>query len=247
MDLNSKKCVIVTGASRGIGKEVALRLARDGFPVVVGYAGNQDKADAVVNEIRAARGKAIAAQADVSREDDVDTLFASAIAEFDAVHGVVSNAGVMSLAPISSQNVKALDQMINVNVRGTFLVLAKAAEILTAGGRIVALSSSVLAKAPPGYGPYIASKSAVEGLVHVLANELRGRNITVNAIAPGPVGTELFLKGKTDAQVEALAQASPLERLGEPGDVAAAVSFLLGPDGAWVNSQTLRVNGGFAF
>src|SRR5690606_7040250 len=115
-----------------------------------------------------------------------------------------------------------------------------------AGGRIIGLSTSVIAKAFPTYGAYIASKAGVEGLVHVLANELRGRNITVNAVAPGPVATDLFRRGKTEAQIEQIAKMAPLERLGTPDDIASVVSFLAGPDGGWVNAQILRANGGFA-
>lgn len=150
------------------------------------------------------------------------------------------------LVPIAPANLAEFDRTIGTNLRGAFLVLAEAAQRLSEGGRIVALSSSVIAKNFPGYGPYIASKAGVEGLVHVLANELRGRGITVNAIAPGPVGTELFLDGKTDAQIAQIAQLSPLGRIGTPDEIAAAAAFLVGPDGGWVNSQVLRVNGGFA-
>ncbi len=246
MNKKPTKVAIVTGASRGIGKDIALRLAADGFAVAIGYAGNRAQADETVEEIEWNDGSAIAVQGDVSRPEDVDRLFSATLQGFGGLDAVVSNAGVMDLAPIKSANVEALDRMMTANVRGTFLVLAKAAETLGSGGRIVALSTSVIAKATPGYGPYIASKAAVEGLVHVLANELRGRNITVNAVAPGPVATELFMKGKTEEQVTMLSKMAPLERLGQPIDVANAVSFLLGKDGAWVNSQVVRVNGGFA-
>lgn len=246
MNKKPTKVAVVTGASRGIGKDIALRLAADGFAVAIGYAGNRAQADETVEEIEANGGSAIAVQGDISRPEDVDRLFSATLQSFGGLDAVVSNAGVMDLAPINSANVEALDRMMTTNVRGTFLVLAKAAEMLGRGGRIVALSTSVIAKATPGYGPYIASKAAVEGLVHVLANELRGRNITVNAVAPGPVATELFMKGKTEEQVTMLSKMAPLERLGQPIDVANAVSFLLGKDGAWVNSQVVRVNGGFA-
>lgn len=246
MSIRPSKSAIVTGASRGIGKDIALRLAADGFAVAISYASNQQQADAVVAEIQAQGGSAIAVRGDVAAADDVARLFSVAQQSFGRLDAVVSNAGIMHLAPIKTGNVAELDEMLATNVRGTFLVLAKAAEVLGDGARIVALSSSVLAKATPGYGPYIASKSAVEGLVHVLANELRGRNITVNAVAPGPVATELFFKGKTEAQIAALAMMSPMERLGRPLDVANAVSFLVGKDGGWVNSQIIRVNGGFA-
>lgn len=246
MDMKPGKAAIVTGASRGIGKDIALRLAADGFAVAVGYAGNQAQAGAVVAEIRAKGGTAIAIKGNVADVDDVTKLFSSAQEAFGRLDAVVSNAGIMDLAPIKADNVARLDQMLTTNVRGTFLVLAKAAEILGDGGRIVVLSTSVIAKATPGYGPYIASKSAVEGLVHVLANELRGCNITVNAVAPGPVATELFFNGKTEEQIAMLAKMSPMERLGQPMDIANAVSFLVGKDGGWVNSQVVRVNGGFA-
>lgn len=246
MSIRPGKAVIVTGASRGIGKDIALRLAADGFAVAIGYAGNQPQADAVVAEIQAKGGTAIAVKGNVADAGDVTRLFSSAQQAFGRLDAVVSNAGIMDLAPIKTDNVTALDRMMTTNVRGTFLVLAKAAEVLGDGGRIVALSTSVIAKATPGYGPYVASKSAVEGLVHVLANELRGRNITVNAIAPGPVATELFFNGKTEDQIAMLAKMSPMERLGQPVDIANAVSFLVGTDGAWVNSQIVRVNGGFA-
>lgn len=246
MSTKPGKAAIVTGASRGIGKDIALRLAADGFAVAIGYAGNQPQADAVVAEIQAKGGTAIAVKGNVADADDVTRLFSSAQQAFGRLDAVVSNAGIMDLAPIKTDNVAALDRMMTTNVRGTFLVLAKAAEVLGNGGRIVALSTSVIAKATPGYGPYVASKSAVEGLVHVLANELRCRNITVNAVAPGPVATELFFNGKTEDQIAMLAKMSPMERLGQPVDIANAVSFLVGTDGAWVNSQIVRVNGGFA-
>lgn len=246
MSMKITKVAIVTGASRGIGKDIAMRLAADGFAVVIGYADNQVRADTVAAEIESNGGTAIAVKGNVADVGDVTQLFSSAQEAFGRLDAVVSNAGIMDLAPIKMDNVAGLDRVMATNVRGTFLVLAKAAEVLGEGGRIVAVSTSVISKATPGYGPYIASKSAVEGLVHVLANELRGRNITANAVAPGPVATELFLNGKTEEQVAMLAKMSPMERLGQPVDVANAVSFLVGKDGGWVNSQVVRVNGGFA-
>lgn len=246
MTTTADKVAIVTGGSRGIGKAIALRLARDGFAVAIGYAGNQGRADNTVDEVKALGGRAIAVKGNVAEPGDVHALFSVAQETFGRIDAVVSNAGEMEFALIREDSLAAFDRMMDTNVRGTFLVLAKAAEMLPDGGRIVVLSSSVIAKATPGYGPYIASKSAVEGLVHVLANELRGRKVTVNAVAPGPVGTELFLKGKTEEQISMLANMAPLQRLGEPDDIANAVAFLLGMDGGWVNSQIVRVNGGFA-
>jgi len=240
------KTAIVTGASRGIGHAIARRLAADGFATVVNYAGNVAKAEEVVNEITAAGGHALAVQGNVASEQDVKRLFETTLKEFGQIDVVVNNAGIMPLSPIAKGDVENFDKVIATNLRGTFLVLAQAAQHVASGGRIIAFSSSVLAKSFPTYGPYIASKAGVEGLVHVLANELRGRNITVNAIAPGPVGTELFLEGKSEEQIAQLSKVAPLERLGQPDDIANVVSLLAGPDGAWINSQILRVNGGFA-
>jgi 3-oxoacyl-[acyl-carrier protein] reductase len=246
MQTNQAKSAIVTGGSRGIGRAIAMRLAADGFAVVVNYAGNAAKAQETVAAIVAAGGKAIAVQGDVGNPQDVAHLFAATKEAFGRIDVVVNSAGVMPAATIAEDNLEAFDKVIATNLRGSFVVMAHAAKQLEQGGRIIALSSSVLAKSFPGYGPYIASKAGVEGLVHVLANELRGRDITVNAIAPGPVATELFFNGKSDEQVTQIAKMAPLERIGEPEEIAAAVSFLAGPDGSWVNSQVIRVNGGFA-
>ncbi len=223
------------------------RLARDGFAVVVNYASNVKEADATVAEIQSAGGQATAVKADVGNAADVEHLFEEAVKAFGAVDVVVNNSGIMPLSPIGKGDAALFDKVIQTNLRGTFLVMAQAAQRVAGGGRIIAFSSSVLARSFPAYGPYIASKAGVEGLVHVLANELRGRNITVNAVAPGPVGTELFLSGKSEEQVTELAKLAPLERLGEPDDIANAVSFLAGPDGGWINSQVLRANGGIAY
>jgi 3-oxoacyl-[acyl-carrier protein] reductase len=240
------KTAIVTGASRGIGRSIAKRLAADGFAVVVNYAGSNQQAQEVVNEIRIADGEASAIKADVSNPEEVRQLFEETIQKFGQVDVVVNNAGIMPLAPIAKGDVESFDKVIAVNLRGTFLVFAQATQNVAEGGRIIAFSSSVLARSFPTYGPYIASKAGVEGLVPVLANELRGRNITVNAVAPGPTGTDLFLNGKTPEQIAQLSKLAPLERLGQPEDIANVVSFLAGPGGSWVNAQILRANGGFA-
>jgi 3-oxoacyl-[acyl-carrier protein] reductase len=183
---------------------------------------------------------------DVGNPADVENLFEVTLKTFGSVDVVVNNAGIMPLSPISKSDLELFDRVINTNLRGTFLVLAQAAQHVAPGGRIIAFSSSVLAKSFPTYGPYIASKAGVEGLVHVLANELRGRNITVNVVAPGPVATQLFLGDKTQEQIDQITKMAPLERLGQPEDIANVISFLAGPDGGWVNSQVLRANGGFA-
>lgn len=240
------KTAIVTGASRGIGRSIAKRLAADGFQVIVNYAGNRQMAEEVVNEIRQADGEAIAIRADIGKAEDVVNLFAKTLETYGHIDVVVNNAGIMSLAPIAKADIAEFDKIIATNLRGTWLMFAQAAQHLTSGGRIIAFSSSVLGLNLPTYGAYIASKAGVEGLVHVLANELRGRNITVNAVAPGPTGTDLFLDGKTPEQIERLSKLPPLERLATPDDIAGVVSFLASPDGAWINSQIIRANGGFA-
>jgi 3-oxoacyl-[acyl-carrier protein] reductase len=243
---STKKCAIITGASGGIGGAVAKRLAKDGFSVIVNYAGKPAPAQAVVAEINAAGGQGIAVQADVALAADVERLFKESMDALGKPEVVVHCAGIMPLSPIVAGDVVLFDKVIATNLRGAFLVFAQAAQHVPNGGRIMAFSSSVLAKSFPTYAGYIASKAGVEGMVHVLANELRGRNICVNAVAPGPVGTDLFLKGKSDQLIGELKKMAPLERLGLPDDIANLVSFLAGPEGGWINSQVLRANGGFA-
>ncbi len=240
------KVAIVTGGSRGIGRAIALRLAADGFAVAVNYAGNAAKAQETVGAIEHTGGQAIAIQGDVGNPVDVAALFEGARQAFGRIDVVVNSAGIMPMAPINEASLADFDKVIATNLRGAFLVLGQAAANLGEGGRIIALSTSVIARSFPSYGPYIASKAGVEGLVRVLANELRGRGITVNAVAPGPVGTDLFLNGKSPEQIAGIAKLAPLERLGTPEEIAAVVSFLAGPDGGWVNAQVLRANGGFA-
>jgi len=242
-----KKVAIITGASRGIGKAVAERLAKDGFAVVVNYASSAAEAEQVVSTIRTQGGEAIAVKADVSDAAQVEQLFTKTLEKFGTVDVVVQNSGIMPLSPIGKGDAETFDKVISVNLRGTFLVLAQAAQHISTGGRIIAFSSSVLTKSFPTYGPYIASKAGVEGLVHVLANELRGRNVTVNAVAPGPIATDLFLKDKSEEQIAQFTKMSPLERMGQPSDIASVVSFLAGPDTGWMNSQVLLANGGFAY
>jgi 3-oxoacyl-[acyl-carrier protein] reductase len=236
----------VTGASRGIGAAIAKRLAVDGLAVVVNYASNDAEAAAVVNAIQEAGGAAIAAQADVSDPAAVRGLFEAAEATFGHVDVLVNNAGIMpsDLPPLAQTEEAVFDRIFAVNVKGTFNTLREAAARLQPGGRIVNFSSSVIGLALPGYAVYGASKAAVEVMSNIFAKELRGKGITVNAVAPGPTATDLFLNGKPPEVVERLSQAAPLERLGQPEDIANTVAFLVGPDGGWINGQTLRVNGG---
>lgn len=244
MNNTNSQVAIVTGSSRGIGAAIARRLAADGFAVVVNYAGRAADAETVVGEIRAAGGKAESLQADVSSAAEVAELFDRTETLFGGVDVLVNNAGIMKLSPLGDTDDASFDRQMAVNLKGTFNTLRLAAKRLRPGGRIVNFSSSVVGLALPGYSIYAATKAAVETLTRILAKELRGRNITVNSVAPGPTATELFLDGKSEEQVATLKNMAPLERLGQPEDIANAVAFLVGPDGGWVNGQTLRANGG---
>jgi len=242
--MTDRKVAIVTGASRGIGAAVAERLAADGFHVVVNFAGNVLAAEMTAAKIEQAGGKAITAQADVSDPAAVTRMFDRTEAAFGGVDVLVNNAGVMHLAPIAEATDNLFDRQIAINLKGVFNGMRQAATRLRSGGRIISFSSSVVGLCQPTYAIYAATKAGVEAMTHILSKELRGRNITVNAVAPGPTATDLFLEGKPRDAVDQLAKLAPLERLGQPQDIAAAVSFLAGPDGAWINGQVLRANGG---
>jgi 3-oxoacyl-[acyl-carrier protein] reductase len=237
---------IVTGASRGIGAAIAQRLAKEGYAVVVNYAGQAAEAQAVVQSITSSGGKAVAIQADVSSSAAVKQLFEGSIKAFGRVDVLINNAGIMppTLPPLADTDDDTFDSLFAVNVKGTFNTLREAATRLQPGGRIVNFSTSVIGLALPGYAVYGATKSAVETFTHIMAKELRGKNIRVNAIAPGPTATALFLNGKTPETIERMAKMAPLERLGTPEDIASAVAFLVSDDAGWVNGQTLRANGG---
>jgi 3-oxoacyl-[acyl-carrier protein] reductase len=244
MTQESSKMAIVTGASRGIGAAVAERLAGDGFVVVVNYSGDAAPAEALAHKIEAKGGRALTAKADVSDPAAVRRMFDAAETAFGGIDVVVNNAGIMTLSSIADTDDATFERQMNVNFKGTFNTLREAAARLRDGGRIINFSSSVVGLLQPTYGVYAATKAAVEAMTSVLAKELRGRNITVNAVAPGPTATDLFLNGKPQDSIDRMAKLAPLERLGQPEDIAAAVAFLAGPDGAWINGQTLRANGG---
>ncbi|HTD07208.1 SDR family oxidoreductase [Undibacterium sp.] len=240
------KVAIVTGASRGIGAAIAQRLAADGMAVVINYAYSNKEADALAARIAANGGKAVAVKADVADPAAVAQLFDAAEAAFGKVDVLINNAGVMpaGLPALADTDDAAFDSIFNINVKGSFNTMRQAAKRLQSGGRIVNFSTSVSGLALPGYSVYAASKSAIETMTNIFAKELRGRQINVNAIAPGPTATDLFLTGKTEEIIARLSKAAPLERLGTPEDIAAAVAFLVGADGGWINGQTLRANGG---
>ena len=238
------KVAIVTGASRGIGAAIAERLGRDDFTVIVNYAGNAAMANAVVARIEAAGGSALSAQADVADPAAVKRMFDAAEDAFGGVDVLINNAGIMALSPLAATEDADFDKIVSVNLKGTFNTLREAGRRLRDNGRIINFSTSVVGLKLENYSVYAATKAAVETLTAIMAKEMRGRNITVNAVAPGPTATDLFLDGKSEELIARMAKMSPLERLGTPEDIANAVAFLAGPDSAWVNGQTLRTNGG---
>ncbi len=239
------RVAVVTGGSGGIGSAVARRLAAEGAAVVVHYGGSAERAAELVEEITRKGGVAVAAGGDVAEEGDMATVFGLAEERFGGLDVVVNTAGIMLLAPLVDLDLADFDRMHRANVRGTFVVSQLAARRLRKGGALVNFSTSVTRMAPPTYSAYAATKGAVEAMTLILARELRGRDVTVNAVAPGPTATALFLDGKTDQQLAQLAAAPPLERLGTPDDIAETVAYLAGP-GRWVNGQVVYVNGGIA-
>jgi 3-oxoacyl-[acyl-carrier protein] reductase len=244
MTSSENKVAIVTGASRGIGAAIAERLARDGFTVVINYSGNAAPADELAARIELAGGKALTAKADVSDPQAVRQMFDAAEAAFGGIDVLVNNAGIMMLSSIADADDANFDRQVSVNLKGTFNTLREAGKRLRDGGRIVNFSTSVVGLKLETYSVYAATKAAVETMTAIMSKEMRGRGITVNAVAPGPTATDLFLNGKSDELIARMAKMNPLERLGTPEDIAAAVAFLAGPDGAWINGQVLRANGG---
>lgn len=244
MTTTHTRVAIITGASRGIGAVIARQLASEGFAVAINYASSAREASALVVELRQAGHKAMAVQADVANAADVARLFTETEQQLGKVDVLINNAGMLTVMPLAQHSDELYDQTFNINTKGTFNTLREAATRLNSGGRIVNFSSSTVGMNLPGYAVYIASKAAVESLTQVFAKELRGRQITVNAIAPGPVATLLFLQGKTEEQIQAFAKMPPLERLGQPQDIARIVSFLVSTAADWVNGQVLRANGG---
>jgi 3-oxoacyl-[acyl-carrier protein] reductase len=239
------RAALITGGSRGIGREIAQRLAADGYAIAIVYRGKTAEATETVESITGKGGRAIAVQADVADETAVEAAFTEAMQAFGGLDVVVSAAGIMPLSPVADLDLSVLDRVYRTNIRGTFAVSQQAVRRLRGGGAIINFSSSVTRLAIPGYGAYAASKGAVETLTLILARELRGRDITVNTVAPGPTATDLFFDGKDQAAIDSAAAFAPLQRLGTPADVAELVAFLAGP-GHWVNGQVIRANGGAA-
>ncbi|QEH38484.1 3-oxoacyl-[acyl-carrier-protein] reductase FabG [Aquisphaera giovannonii] len=238
------KVALVTGSSRGIGRAIAVRLAGDGAAVVVNYAGNAEAADAVVGEVEALGGRAVAVKADVASVAEVARLFDEAIGHFGKLDILVNNAGVILYKPLADVTEAEFDRIFAVNVKGTFFCCQQAARRLAYGGRIVNFSSSTTALMLPTYSTYVATKGAVEQLTHVLAKEVGSRGITVNVVSPGPTDTELFGQGKTEEDKRRFAQMAALGRLGQPGDLADVVAFLASDEARWISGQNIRANGG---
>lgn len=246
------RVALVTGASGGIGRAVAERLAADGQSVVLLYGGGTRRAAEALAAVEKAAagagggGRALALAADIADETEMAAAFDRVERELGGIDVVVNTAGVMVLAPVAELDLADLDRMHRVNIRGTFVVSQLAARRLRAGGALVNFSTSVTRLQQPGYAAYAASKGAVEAMTLILARELRGRDVTVNTVAPGPTATPLFLDGKPQELVDHIAGLNPMQRLGTPADIADSVSFLAGPHGRWTNGQTLYVNGGAA-
>jgi len=240
------RAAVITGASRGIGRAVAEKLAGEGVAVAITCAASPDAANGAAQAIRQAGGTAVAISTDVSDADQVRALFDRAEAELGGIDIVVTAAGLIRPVALAEATDQDFSDHIEINLRGTFNALREAARRIRDGGRIITFSSTTLALNPPGYGLYNATKAAVEAFTRVLAKELGARGVTVNAIAPGPVETELFMTGKTPDEVAQAAGRMPQNRIGEPIDIADAVALMVSPGAAWVNGQTVRVNGGLA-
>lgn len=240
------KVAIVTGASRGIGRAIALRLSQEGASVVVNYARGADQAKDVVSAIEAAGGKALAVQADVSKTAEIRDLFDRTQETYSQIDILVNNAGVILYKPVAEVTEAEFDNLFAINVKGTFFACQEAAKRMAEGGRIVNFSSSTTAIMMPTYGVYVATKGAVEQLTRSLAKELGDRQITVNVISPGPTDTELFTVGKTAEQIQRFTQMTALGRLGKVEDIADVTAFLCSEQARWITGQNIRVNGGIA-
>ncbi|WP_342479062.1 SDR family oxidoreductase [Paenibacillus sp. FSL H7-0350] len=244
MSLN-EKVAIVTGASRGIGRQIAIQLAGLGIKVAVNYSSNRGKADEVVQTIKESGGEAIAVQGDVSNLIDVEALFAATFGQFGRIDILVNNAGIMDCVPISDVTEEMFDRHFAVNVKGTYFACQQAMKHMERGGTIINFSTSVSGAMLPTYSVYAATKGAVEQLTRQLAKEFGVKDIVVNCVAPGQVSTELFLNGKSDELVDSFRRMNAFGRLGEPEDIANVIDLLVSDKARWITGQTIRVNGGF--
>ncbi|MEK3838401.1 SDR family oxidoreductase [Paenibacillus sp. FSL R7-0128] len=239
------KVAIVTGASRGIGRQIAIQLAGLGIKVAVNYSSNRGKADEVVQTIKESGGEAIAVQGDVSKVSEVEALFSETIGQFGRIDILVNNAGVMECVPIANVTEEMFDRQFAVNVKGTYFACQQAMKHMEQGGTIINFSTSVSGAMLPTYSVYAATKGAVEQLTRQLAKEFGAKDIVVNCVAPGQVSTELFLNGKSEELVDSFRRMNAFGRLGEPEDIANVIELLVSDKSRWITGQTIRVNGGF--
>ncbi|ETT62622.1 short-chain dehydrogenase/reductase SDR [Paenibacillus sp. FSL R7-277] len=239
------KVAIVTGASRGIGRQIAIQLAGLGKKVAVNYSSNRGKADEVVQTIKESGGEAIAIQGDVSKVSEVEALFSETIGQFGRIDILVNNAGVMECVPITDVTEEMFDRQFAVNVKGTYFACQQAMKHMERGGTIINFSTSVSGAMLPTYSVYAATKGAVEQLTRQLAKEFGAKDIVVNCVAPGQVSTELFLNGKSEELVDSFRRMNAFGRLGEPEDIANVIDLLVSDKARWITGQTIRVNGGF--
>lgn len=239
------KVAIVTGASRGIGREIAERLAENGAKVVVNYASSPAKAEEVVGIIKQGGGEARAIQADISQVAEIERLFRETIEAYGGIDILVNNAGIMTTKPIAAMTEEDFDQQFAINVKGTYFAIQQAFRHMNSGGRIINFSTSVAGQMFPTYSVYAGTKGAVEQFTRQLAKEFGPKGITINAVAPGPINTELFTVGKSEEQIAGIVNMNAFGRLGEPDDIAGVVLFLASEESKWITGQTLRVNGGF--
>ena len=239
------KVAIVTGASRGIGSAIARELALNGAKVIVNYAENEKRAEETVSAIKEKGGEAHSIKADVSVISEIEMLFSEAVRIYGQVDILVNNAGIMITKQIDKITEEDFDRIMGVNVKGTYFATQQAFLHMQPGGRVINISTSVIGQMFPGYSIYAASKGAVEQFARQLAKEFGQKGITINAIAPGPVNTELFASGKTQEQIDGFKKTNAFGRLGEPDDISQAVLLLADPESQWITGQTIRVNGGF--
>lgn len=240
-----RKVVIVTGSARGIGAATAKRLARDGYAVTVNYLTNRALAEKVVRDIVSAGGRATLLQADVAEPARVTALFDANEKAFGGVDVVINNAGIMNVGPFAQMTDAAFDRMMATNVKGSFNVLREAARRVRDGGRIISLGSSIVLQKPAFTGAYAASKATQEIFSSILAKELAGRRISVNAVAPGAVDTQL-LRQHGESALRGIPEQTPMRRLGRSEDIADVIATLCSQDGGWINGQTVYANGGLA-
>lgn len=240
------KAAIVTGSSRGLGKRIALELAKNGANIIVNYNSNEAEAIDTLDEITAFGGKAIAVKADVSKSNDVKLLFNTAIQNFKKVDIVINNAGIMITKFLKDFSEDEFDQQFSINVKSVFLMMKYASEIVENNGRIINISSSTTRLMMPTYSFYSATKAAMEQMTRVFSKEIGHKGITVNTVLPGPMNTALFLEGKSEELINRIASLSAFNRIGEVEDITPLILFLCGEQAQWITGQNIGLNGGMA-